>query len=170
MTHPDPSDATVLTGKVADPLPWADVRDRFAGATTAWFASLHPSGRPHVRPVFTVWVDGTLHTTSNGGARKARNLTVDGHCSISVGTDDMDLVFEGVARRATDPAHLERIRDAYADKYGWPLTIDGAAFDAPYAAPTAGIPPYEPWEIVPTAVYAFGTAEGLHDRATRFRF
>lgn len=172
VPHPDPIDATVLTGKGADPLPWADVRDRLAGASTAWFSSLHPSGRPHVRPVFTVWVDGTLHSTSNAVARKARNLRADGHCSISVTTDDMDLVLEGVAHRVIDPAHLERIRAAYVDKYGWPITVndDGGAFDAPYAAPTAGTPPYEPWEIVPTAVYAFGTAEDLYDRATRFRF
>ena len=47
-------------------------------------------------------------------------------------------------------AHLERIRDAYADKYGWPVTIVGDAFDAPFGAPTAGPPPYEAYEIVPT--------------------
>jgi hypothetical protein len=115
-------------------------------------------------------VDGTLHTTCAPATRKARNLAADGHCSLSVTSDGLDVVLEGIARRVTDPSRLARIRDAYADKYGWPVTIVGDAFDAPYGAPTAGPPPYEPWEVVPTAVFALGTDDDHAPRTTRFRF
>lgn len=170
MAPAEPADATVLTGEPVDPLPWAEVRDRLAGAHSSWLATVHPDGRPQVRPVLTVWVDGAVHTTSAPGARKARNLADEPRCSISVTTDGLDIALEGVARRVTDPVHLERIRAAYADKYGWPVTVVGDAFDAPYGAPTAGPPPYEPWEIVPTTVHAFGTDADHGPRTTRFRF
>ena len=170
MPHADPVEATVLTGDAVDPLPWAEVRERLAEAHSSWFATTHRAGRPHVRPVLTVWVDGTLHTTSSPAASKARNVADDGRCSISVTTDGLDLVLEGTARLVTDTAQLERIRDAYADKYGWPVTVVDGAFDAPYGAPTAGPPPYVALEIVPTAVYAFGTDADHGPRTTRFRF
>jgi hypothetical protein len=170
MPHADPTDAVVISSGDAEPLPWSDVRDHLAAANTSWITSIHPTGRPHVRPVFTVWVDSTLHTTSGADVRKGRNLAADGRCSISTSADGMDLVVEGVARRVTDTAHMERIRDAYADKYGWPITIAGDAFEAPFAAPTAGPGPYEPWEIVPETVFAFGTSEEVDYCVTRFRF
>lgn len=106
----------------------------------------------------------------NPTARKGRNLAADGRCALTVTTEGMDLVLEGTARRVRDRDHLERIGRAYADKYGWPVTIDGDAFDAPYGAPTAGPPPYQAYEVTPSVVFGFGTDEDLAPRTTRWRF
>lgn len=165
-----PIDAHVLTDEDVDPLRWDEVSERLAAAQTYWLATTHPDGRPQVRPVLGVWVGGALHTTTSPDARKARNLRDDGRCALSVTTDGMDLAYEGTARRVIDHAHLERIAQAYAEKYGWPVTIAGSAFDAPYGAPTAGPPPYQPYEIVPATVFAFGTDDDHAPRTTRWRF
>ena len=92
------------------------------------------------------------------------------HMSFAARTDDMDVVLEGNATQVTSEAVLQQIAEAYRAKYSWPVTVTGGAFDAPYGAPTAGPPPYLPYEITPSAVFAFGTAEGYGSRTTRYRF
>ena len=57
-----------------DPMAWAMARDRLADERFYWLATVHPVGRPHVRPVLAVWMDGNLYTTSNPAAQKGRNL------------------------------------------------------------------------------------------------
>ena len=162
--------ATLLTDQDAEPIPWSTGLARLSEARFYWLATSTPDGRPHVRPVLAVWVDGAMHTTSHPEARKAINLAHEARCSLTVTTDGMDVAYEGRARRLTDHDDLERLSAAYLEKYGWPTTVVGDAFDAPYGAPTAGPPPYEPYRVEPTAVYAFGTDDELGPRSTRWIF
>ena len=169
----EPRTATAIAGDATTPttpMDWAEGRRRLAGAQTYWMATTTPDGAPHVRPVLGVWVDGALHTTSSPRARKARNLAEDGRCSFSVSEDNVDVVLEGTARRVDDPAHLQRVADAYRDKYGWPPVVVDGAFEAPYGAPTAGPPPYEVHAVTASAVYGFATDEDHAPRSTRWRF
>jgi hypothetical protein len=154
----------------ATPIPWSEARARLIEGRSYWFATARADGAPHVRPVLAVWVDGALHTTSSPQATKGRNLTADGRCSLSLSTDGMDLVYEGVATRVGAAAPLERIAAAYRDKYGWPVVVRGTAFHAPYGAPTAGDPPYEAYVVAPIKVFALGTDDDLAPRSTRFTF
>jgi hypothetical protein len=82
----------------------------------------------------------------------------------------MDIVLEGAAAKVTSHDTLEKVAEAYRAKYGWPVTVTEGGFDAPYGAPTAGPPPYQPFEITPAAVFGFGTAREFAGRATRFAF
>ena len=165
-----PTRAEVLTGLDVDPIDWDDARARIADARFSWLGTSRPDGRPHLRPCLTIWMDGQLHSTTRSDAAKGRHLAADGRCSVSVSTEGMDLVVEGVAEFVADPDHLQRLADAYRAKYGWPPVVVDGAFDAPYGAPTAGPPPYHPFAIAPGAVYAFGTSEELGPRTTRFAF
>jgi hypothetical protein len=135
-----------------------------------WLATVHPTGRPHVRPVLAVWLDGVLYTTSNAAARKGRNLAADPRCSVTARTDTMDVVLEGNAIPVTSVTELNQVAEAYRAKYDWPVTVTNGAFDAPYGAPTAGLPPYHPYRITPATVYGFGTADSYGGRTTRYRF
>jgi len=58
-----------------------EARERLATIGSYWFATTRPDGRPHVRPVLGVLVDGVLCTTSNPNARKARNLAANPRCA-----------------------------------------------------------------------------------------
>jgi hypothetical protein len=166
----EPTEATVLTGEEVAPIEWAEALQRIADAQYSWLATTRADGRAHIRPCLTVWMDGLLHSTTRLDAAKGRHLAADGRCSMSVSTDDMDLVVEGRAAFVTDAVHLQRLAHAYRDKYGWPPVVGDGSFDAPYAAPTAGPPPYQPFAITPDAVYAFGTSDAYGPRTTRFTF
>jgi hypothetical protein len=153
-----------------DVMAWSEAADRLAAGRTYWFTTLRSDGRPHTRPVLAVWVDGRLFTTTSPAARKGRNLAERPICSVAVSHDGIDLVLEGVATVVHDADTLQGVGAAYREKYGWPVTIDGGAFHAPFGAPAAGPPPYQPYAVTPQLVFAFGTDERFAPRSTRWRF
>lgn len=116
-----------------------------------WWATTRPDGRPHIRPVLAVLIGEILYSTTNRAAGKARNLDANDRFAVSTSTEEIDFVVEGHAAPVTDQDTLERIAEAYHSKYGWPVTVRYGAFHAPYGAPTAGLPPYQPYALVPTA-------------------
>lgn len=173
MNTPDAQPvARPLTNDGREPttLPWAEARERISQARWYWLGTLHPDGRPQIRPVLAVWVGGALYTTSSPQARKGRNLDRDGRCTVAVTADDMHLVLEGSASKVADHAMLESVAAAYRAKYDWPVTVIDGAFDAPYGAPTAGPPPYQPYQISPVTVLGFVNDPALGPSSTRWRF
>jgi nitroimidazol reductase NimA-like FMN-containing flavoprotein (pyridoxamine 5'-phosphate oxidase superfamily) len=170
MTGPEPKSVDLIASDATTVLPWELVREVLADARLYWIASVHPTGRPHVRPVLAVWVDGALCSTSTRASRKGRNLAADSRCTVTARTDNMDVVLEGNATQVTGEAALQQVAEAYRTKYDWPVTVTGGAFEAPYGAPTAGPPPYFPYEITPATVFGFGTADEYGGRTTRYRF
>jgi nitroimidazol reductase NimA-like FMN-containing flavoprotein (pyridoxamine 5'-phosphate oxidase superfamily) len=169
----EPRSSTPISGGATPPtapMPWPEARRRLAESDQYWLATTTPDGRPQLRPVLAVWVDEILHTTSSPRARKARNLADNGRCSLSVSSDNVDVVLEGSAAKVVDAERLRRVAAEYVSKYGWPATVKDEAFDAPYGAPTAGPPPYEVYEVRPSVVYGFGTNEEYAPRSTRWLF
>lgn len=146
---------------------WQESSQRLATADTYWLATVRPDGRPHAVPLLAVWVAGTLHFVASQTSRKARNLAHDPHCVITARSGPLDLVAEGTATKVRDEARLRQAAAAYADKYGWTVSIRDHAFYAE-GAPTAGPPPFELYQVTPTIAFGFGTDETSN--ATRWRF
>lgn len=180
MSTPEPLSAENCTNqydddelKPPDPaavIEWAEALERLSAARTYWFATLHPGGRPHVRPVLAVWVRGLLVTTSSPGTRKFRNVVSNDQVTLTTSTDGIDFVVEGFAAPVAGAEILELVAAAYRSKYGWPVAVAGDALHAPYGAPAAGPPPYQPLAVTARTVYGFGTDERLAPRSTRWRF
>jgi uncharacterized pyridoxamine 5'-phosphate oxidase family protein len=162
------------TFQPADPnavIAWEFARDRLAAATLFWVATIRArDGAPHVRPVFAVWIDGRLYSTTNGERAKARNLAADPRVAFSTTTEEIDFIVEGTTELVTDEGELERVAEAYRTKYGWPLTVRGGELHAPYGAPAAGPPPYRPYAVIPDVIFGLGTSDALAPRSTRWRF
>ena len=171
MAKKEPVDERNLDGYGVPTIPWDRARERFeedAGISpTHWLATVHPDGRPHVMPVWTVWVDGAFYFVTGATTRKRRNLAHNAHCVITVESSGLDLVVEGEAAKVSDETSLQRIADAYAVQ-GWHPTVGNSVFYADYGAPSAGPPPYEVYEVTPVTVFGLGTDEPYG--ATRWRF
>ncbi len=164
-------DGALTRGDPDNVIPWEDVRDRIARASDFWVTTVRASGAPHVRPVFAVWVDGLLVSTTNGTRAKAHHLEANPRVSFATRADGVDVIVEGQAVFVTDEALLARIAEEYQSKYGWPLEIrDGEAFHAPFAAPAAGPPPFRPYAVIPDVVYGMGTSEELAPKTTKYTF
>lgn len=153
-------------------LSWSRPRDILASETPkadlAFFvATVRPDGRPHSAGVGAVWVDDALYFKSGPGTLKSRNLAGNPACSVSVRLPGIDLVLEGTADRIADPSTLERVAAVYREG-GWPVTVDGDAFTAPYSAPSAGPPPWYLYRL--TLHTAVGVASAEPHGATRWDF
>jgi PPOX class probable F420-dependent enzyme len=103
-------------------LPWSHATERLARSRNYWVATTRPDGRPHVVPVWGVWVDETFYHGGGPRTRKARNLARNPHVAVHLESGDDVVIIEGTVDMLTpdnaDRALLERIDDAYEAKYG----------------------------------------------------
>jgi len=143
MAKKEPVDVRNLDGYGAPTIPWDRARERFeedAGISpTHWLATVRPDGRPHVMPVWTVWLDGAFYFVAGTTTRKGKNLAHNAHCVITVASKGLDLAVEGEATKVSDETRLQQIADAYAVQ-GWHPTVQSGVFSADYGAPSAGRP------------------------------
>ena len=110
-------------------------------------------------PLFVVWHAGALYFIAGRATRKAKNLAHNAHCVITFAAEGLDLVVEGQTVKVRDEATLQRVADAFASTYGWQPTVRDGAFSAEFGAPSAGPPPWDLYEVMPTTAFGFGTAE-----------
>ena len=138
------------------------------GRHTCWLATLNRDGSPHVTGVGALWVDGTFWFETGPTSRKGRNLARDPRCTLSVATDEFDLVVEGDAHVVTDPDTVAAMAARWADG-GWPAQVDdsGQALTAEFSAPSAGPPPWFVYQLTPRTATAVLTVEP--GGATRWR-
>jgi hypothetical protein len=159
-TPPRP-EAVPASTDMGAPEPWAEARKRFAQSDSGWLTTILPDGRPHSRPVLTLWLDDAPYIVTSADTRKGRNLAANSHATLAVTSTQLpavDLVVEGEAIRVTEDDRLERLAREYRDK-GWQVTPRNGALDADEGAPTAGAGPYLVYEIRPRKVFGFpGTA------------
>jgi general stress protein 26 len=146
--------------------PWADAQRHLAAAELAWLSTVRPDGRPHVTPLLTVWLDGAPHFCTGEDERKARNLAANPQVVITTGAHalhgGLDLVVEGRAARVTDPARLQRLADAWEEKYGsdWHFEVRDGGFGGGQGLALV-------FRVEPTTAFGFG--KGPYGQ-TRWRF
>ncbi len=136
---------------------------------TCWLATINADGSPHLTGVGALWVDGAFWFETGASTRKGRNLARDPRCSLSVATDEFDLVVEGEAARITDPGTVADMAARWA-AVGWPARVDetGQALTADYSAPSAGPPPWFVYRLAARAATALATVEPGGATAWRF--
>lgn len=106
----------------AAPLPWRWAEEQLASARNYWVTTIGPHGRPHVRPVWGVWLDGTVQFST--GARHARNLARDARVTVNLDSGDDCVIIEGRGEATTDEARRRAFVDACSPKYGWSMTLE----------------------------------------------
>src|SRR5215470_13759234 len=139
------------------------------GRHTCWLATVNQDGSPHITGVGALWFGGAFWFQTGERTRKGRNLARDPRCTLSVATEEFDLVVEGEAHRTTDPQTVAELAGRWADE-GWPARVDesGQALTAEYSAPSAGPPPWSVYRLTARTATALGTVEPFG--ATRWRF
>jgi hypothetical protein len=160
---------------------WASVEARLEGGVaqapgaggpgrhTCWVTTINPDGSPHTTGIGALWASGVFWFETGERTRKGRNLARDPRCSLSVATNEFDLVVEGEAHKVTDPAVVAEMVERWAGE-GWPARVDesGEAITAEFSAPSAGRPPWHVYRIVAHAATALQVVEP--GGATRWSF
>jgi hypothetical protein len=179
MTAPRPTEVTNITNQWDEgvmqsidhsaTIDWDDLLGRIAESGTRWL-TLVDDGRPHTRPVLAPVVDGCVWVASSDRAAKTRLLAEGAEATLAIPSGGLDVVWTGGAREESDPGEVERVAAGFREAYGWDVRADGNALVAPYAAPTAGPPPYRVFTLVPRVVHAIGVAEPYVGRSSRWSF
>ena len=136
---------------------------------TCWLATINPDGSPHVNGIGALWADDAFWFETGERTRKGLNVARDPRCTVSVATQEFDLVVEGEAHKITDRATVAAMAERWAAG-GWPCRVDdtGLALTADFSAPSAGPPPWVVYRITPKTATALLTVEP--GGATRWRF
>ena len=104
------------------PLPWKWAVGRLEQARNYWITTIRPDGKPHVRPVWGVWLDDTVQFST--GARHAANIARDPRVTANLESGDDCVIVEGTATAVTDPHNRRAFATAYERKYNWPMTLE----------------------------------------------
>lgn len=98
-------------------LPWSWVAERLARSRNYWIATTRPNGRPHVAPVWGIWLDETLLFGTDAQSLKARNLAASPAVAVHLESSDEVVILEGIARQLANSQIIARYVDAYESKY-----------------------------------------------------
>ena len=100
------------------PLPWSWAVKRLSTSHNYWLATSRQDGRPHLMPVWGVWLDDMFLFSTGRRSSKSRNLTANPKCTVSPDGAAEAVIMEGVAREVSETARLRRFVSAYKKKYG----------------------------------------------------
>jgi len=105
-------------------LDWADTARRLAASRNYWVATVWPDGRPHLWPVWAVWLDEALWFSASLRSRKMRNLQHDPRIVMTADDAEDPIVVEGSAEIITEMPGIEAFLAATNKKYDVKYGID----------------------------------------------
>ena len=109
-------------------LPWAWARKRFESSHNYWLATITDGSRPHVMPVWGVWVGDAFFFSTGPSSRKARNLGREVRCVVTTEHASEAVIVEGRAALAKGRALLRVVLRRYKLKYGEEYPPDSKVF------------------------------------------
>lgn len=124
MTEIDPAPQRPYFGNAygIDPsgeglLPWSWASEQLAASRNYWIGSTRPDGRPHVAPVWGVWLEGVLYFSSALSSRKVRNLALNPQVVVHLESGDDVVILEGVVDELHDAGLYSKVAGVYNAKY-----------------------------------------------------
>jgi hypothetical protein len=100
-------------------VPWERVEERLRQDRVFWIVTVDPTGRPRVRPIDGLYLEGQIHVGGSPDARWVQNLARNPHVAIHLADVDDVVIAEGEGERLTEIAGdlAERLAAASNQKY-----------------------------------------------------
>jgi nitroimidazol reductase NimA-like FMN-containing flavoprotein (pyridoxamine 5'-phosphate oxidase superfamily) len=98
---------------------WGDVEARLTESKHYWFATTSPGGKPHVNPIWGVWMNGVLYSGGGPDVRWAKNLDAEPRIAVHLEDGEKVVILEGRAERTSseDDEEVVAVKAAYKTKY-----------------------------------------------------
>jgi nitroimidazol reductase NimA-like FMN-containing flavoprotein (pyridoxamine 5'-phosphate oxidase superfamily) len=134
-------------------IPWRWVAGKLANCRTFWLSTVYAGqSRPHVMPVWGVWLDDAFYFSTGRKSRKGQNLAANSLCTATNDDGKEAVIIEGSAKPTDDKSLLDRVATDYKKKY----KMDPRAMNEPI------------FELRPTKVFAF-IEKSFPKSATRWK-
>lgn len=112
-------------------LSWSEVTHCLEASRTYWLATTRPDGRPHVVPIWGLWLEEAFYFGGSPTTRWARNLATNPAVALHVEDGDLVIIVDAVVDECQPDTDLTaRLSAASAAKYATgsesAQTTDGA--------------------------------------------
>lgn len=104
------------------PIP-GEIERRLAEAANIWFASVRQDGRPHLVPVWFVFVEQNFWICIAPDSVKARNMAANPGVVLALEDGSAPVICEGTAAAVEKP-WSEAIVNSFHKKYDWDILSD----------------------------------------------
>ena len=98
-------------------LSWDCVTSQMAVSRNYWVATTRPDGRPHVMPVWGLWLNEAFYFSTDRSSIKGRNLAANPHLVVHLESGDEVVILEGLAEVVKERILLTQFTEAYEAKY-----------------------------------------------------
>ena len=88
-----------------------------------WLSTTRPDGKPHLIPIWFVWVRDHVYICTQSKTVKVRNLSQNPRGSFALEDGSHPLIGESLATLLSAPYPADVIA-AFKTKYDWDITID----------------------------------------------
>ena len=136
-------------------LPWSFVAEKLSGDRNYWVTTTRPDGRPHARPVWGVWVDGTFYCGGGERTRWVRNLDADPGVVVHREDAEEVVILEGTAEKITEDTAAENLPPGADSATDLVAAVDSAyerKYDVRHGTPFFAVRPEKvlAWSDYPT--------------------
>ena len=93
---------------------------RLRDESNLWLATTRPDGRPHLTPIWFVYVDDCFYVCTSSKAVKARNVRANATASVALESGNQPVIAEGTARVIGRP-YPPTVAAEFVRKFDWEL-------------------------------------------------
>lgn len=105
---------------------WRAIEARLGREMNIWLATVREDGRPHLVPMWFVWLGELLYVCTGKHSQKFNNLRDNQNVALALPDTGSVVIVEGEAH-AADRATTETLAEYFYNKYEWDFRYDTAA-------------------------------------------
>jgi F420H(2)-dependent biliverdin reductase len=98
--------------------------ERLNSDQNVWLAAVRPDGRPHLTPIWFVWVDDRMWVCTQANAVKAKLIAANPKVSVALEDGNAPVCGEGTATVHPVADTPASVRAAFKAKFQWDLAGD----------------------------------------------
>jgi general stress protein 26 len=109
-----------------NPARWRAIEARLGRELTIWVATVRYDGRPHLTPVWFIWLENKVYIATGTQTQKFANLYHNQNITLSLPDTAAVVIIEGEAHVA-ERAVIDTLADYFYHKYEWDFRYDDSA-------------------------------------------
>ncbi|GAB4271733.1 MAG: hypothetical protein Kow0080_17500 [Candidatus Promineifilaceae bacterium] len=109
--------------KRRNPARWRALEARLGRETTIWLATVRANGRPHLVPVWYVWLDNKIYLATGSDTQKFYNMYNNQSVVLALPDPNQVIIIEGEAHVANRQT-VNKVADYFYHKFEWDFRYD----------------------------------------------
>ncbi len=102
------------------------IEARLGRELTIWMATVRGDGRPHLIPIWFVWLDDKIYIATGEETQKFANMRYNQNVALSLSDTGNVVLIEGEAH-VSDRATVDVLAEYFYHKYEWDFRYDETA-------------------------------------------